>query len=58
MRVFIPSRLHMLSHYERTISYGFGEPAVPVPAYAATVYKSQGSGYPAAAIPRWDSNAL
>ena len=42
MRVFILSSLHMLSHCGRTVSYGVGELAVS--AYAATVYKSQGSG--------------
>jgi hypothetical protein len=35
----------------RSITYGFGELDMPVPAYAATIYKSQGSEYPAVVIP-------
>ena len=35
----------------RTVSYGFGELDVLVPAYAATIHKSQGSEYPAIVIP-------
>jgi exodeoxyribonuclease V alpha subunit len=35
----------------RTVSYGFGELDVLVPAYAATIHKSQGSEYPAVIIP-------
>jgi exodeoxyribonuclease V alpha subunit len=35
----------------RTISYGFGELDMLVPAYAATIHKSQGSEYPAVVIP-------
>ncbi len=36
---------------ERMVSYGFGELDTLVPAYAATIHKSQGSEYPAAVIP-------
>jgi exodeoxyribonuclease V alpha subunit len=35
----------------RTVTYGFGELDVLVPAYAATIHKSQGSEYPAVIIP-------
>ena len=35
----------------RTVSYGFGELDTLVPAYAATIHKSQGSEYPAVVIP-------
>ncbi len=35
----------------RTIVYGFGELDMLVPAYAATIHKSQGSEYPAVVIP-------
>src|SRR4051794_22484673 len=35
----------------RVITYGFGELDTLVPAYAATIHKSQGSEYPAVVIP-------
>ena len=35
----------------RAVAYGFGELDALVPAYAATVHKSQGSEYPAIVIP-------
>jgi exodeoxyribonuclease V alpha subunit len=35
----------------RSVSYGFGELDILVPAYAATIHKSQGSEYPAVVIP-------
>ena len=35
----------------RTVTYGFGELDTLVPAYAATIHKSQGSEYPAVVIP-------
>jgi exodeoxyribonuclease V alpha subunit len=35
----------------RTVIYGFGELDMLVPAYAATIHKSQGSEYPAVIIP-------
>jgi exodeoxyribonuclease V alpha subunit len=35
----------------RTVAYGFGELDMLVPAYAATIHKSQGSEYPAVVIP-------
>jgi exodeoxyribonuclease V alpha subunit len=35
----------------RSVSYGFGELDTLVPAYAATIHKSQGSEYPAVVIP-------
>src|SRR4030081_2288664 len=34
-----------------TVAYGFGELDTLVPAYAATIHKSQGSEYPAVVIP-------
>jgi UvrD-like helicase C-terminal domain len=36
---------------ERPVAYGFGELDTLVPAYAATIHKSQGSEYPAVVIP-------
>jgi exodeoxyribonuclease V alpha subunit len=36
---------------DRIVSYGFGELDMLVPAYAATIHKSQGSEYPAVVIP-------
>ena len=38
----------------RDLVYGFGELDTLVPAYAATVHKSQGSEYPAVVIPGAD----
>jgi exodeoxyribonuclease V alpha subunit len=35
----------------RSITYGFGELDALVPAYAASIHKSQGSEYPAVVIP-------
>src|ERR1700693_2737856 len=35
----------------RLVSYGFGELDTLVPAYAASIHKSQGSEYPAVVIP-------
>jgi exodeoxyribonuclease V alpha subunit len=35
----------------RAIAYAFGELDTPVPAYAATIHKSQGLEYPAVVIP-------
>jgi len=35
----------------RTVTFGFGELDTLVPAYAATIHKSQGSEYPAVVIP-------
>src|SRR5271165_189315 len=35
----------------RVVTYAFGELDVLVPAYAATIHKSQGSEYPAVIIP-------
>jgi exodeoxyribonuclease V alpha subunit len=35
----------------RSVSYGFGELDALVPAYAASIHKSQGSEYPAVVIP-------
>jgi exodeoxyribonuclease V alpha subunit len=35
----------------RTVTYGFGELDTLVPAYGATIHKSQGSEYPAIVIP-------
>ena len=36
---------------DRSVTYGFGELDTLVPAYAATIHKSQGSEYPAVVIP-------
>jgi exodeoxyribonuclease V alpha subunit len=36
---------------DRSVTYGFGELDMLVPAYAATIHKSQGSEYPAVIIP-------
>ena len=36
---------------KRTVSYAFGKLDTLVPAYAATIHKSQGSEYPAVVIP-------
>src|SRR5207249_8380949 len=35
----------------RSVTYGFGELDTLMPAYAATIHKSQGSEYPAVVIP-------
>jgi exodeoxyribonuclease V alpha subunit len=35
----------------RSVTYGFGELDMLVPAYAVTIHKSQGSEYPAVVIP-------
>ena len=35
----------------RSVNYGFGELDTLMPAYAATIHKSQGSEYPAVVIP-------
>jgi exodeoxyribonuclease V alpha subunit len=35
----------------RSVTYGFGELDTLVPAYAATIHKSQGSEYPAVIVP-------
>jgi exodeoxyribonuclease V alpha subunit len=40
-----------VSFDERPVTYGFGELDTLVPAYAATIHKSQGSEYPAVVIP-------
>ena len=41
----------MASFDGRSVTYGFGELDSLVPAYAATIHKSQGSEYPAVVIP-------
>jgi exodeoxyribonuclease V alpha subunit len=41
----------MASFDSRSVTYGFGELDTLVPAYAATIHKSQGSEYPAVIIP-------
>jgi exodeoxyribonuclease V alpha subunit len=41
----------MASFEGRSVTYGFGELDTLVPAYAATIHKSQGSEYPAVIIP-------
>jgi exodeoxyribonuclease V alpha subunit len=35
----------------RSVTYGFGDLDTLIPAYAATIHKSQGSEYPAVVIP-------
>jgi exodeoxyribonuclease V alpha subunit len=40
-----------VSFDSRAVTYGFGELDTLVPAYAATIHKSQGSEYPAVVIP-------
>ena len=44
-------RLVLASFDGRRVTYGFGELDMLVPAYAATIHKSQGSEYPAVVIP-------
>ena len=47
-----PDAGELTAHFEgRDLPYGFGELDALVPAYAATVHKSQGSEYPAVVIP-------
>src|SRR5437870_5184639 len=51
-----PSRIRVTSRIissasGRSITYGFGELDMLVPAYATTIHKSQGSEYPAVIIP-------
>ena len=41
----------LVSFDGRSVTYGFGELDMLVPAYAATIHKSQGSEYPAVIIP-------
>jgi exodeoxyribonuclease V alpha subunit len=41
----------LVSFDRRPVTYGFGELDMLVPAYAATIHKSQGSEYPAVVIP-------
>ena len=41
----------VVSFDSRSVAYGFGELDMLVPAYAATIHKSQGSEYPAVIIP-------
>jgi exodeoxyribonuclease V alpha subunit len=45
------SRIWRNYRWGRTVTYGFGELDMLVPAYAATIHKSQGSEYPAVVIP-------
>src|SRR5512135_3312958 len=44
------------SYDGRSVTYGFGELDTLVPAYAATIHKSQGSEYPAVVIPVMTQN--
>ena len=47
-----PDAGELTAHFDgRAVSYGFGELDTVVPAYAATIHKSQGSEYPAVVIP-------
>ena len=50
--MWTPTRANSPPRFEgRDLVYGFGELDTLVPAYAATVHKSQGSEYPAVVIP-------
>src|SRR5262245_45055503 len=44
-------RPHPRPAIRRAVTYGFGDLDMLVPAYAATIHKSQGSEYPAVVIP-------
>jgi exodeoxyribonuclease V alpha subunit len=47
-----PDAGELLARFDgRAVTYGFGELDTLVPAYAATIHKSQGSEYPAVVIP-------
>ena len=47
-----PELGELTAHFDgRSVTYAFGELDVLVPAYAATIHKSQGSEYPAVIIP-------
>jgi len=47
-----PANGELIANFDgRTVTYGFGELDMLVPAYAATIHKSQGSEYPAVVIP-------
>ncbi len=47
-----PANVEVIANFDgRTVTYGFGELDMLVPAYAATTHKSQGSEYPAVVIP-------
>jgi exodeoxyribonuclease V alpha subunit len=47
-----PDAGELIAHFDgRADTYGFGELDMLVPAYAATIHKSQGSEYPAVVIP-------
>ena len=47
-----PDASELIASFDgRAVTYGFGELDTLVPAYAATIHKSQGSEYPAVVIP-------
>ena len=47
-----PEASELIASFDgRPVTYGFGELDTLVPAYAATIHKSQGSEYPAVVIP-------
>src|SRR5438046_3224260 len=47
-----PNAGEILASFDgRSVTYGFGELGMLVPAFAATIHKSQGSEYPAVVIP-------
>lgn len=47
-----PDASELIASFDgRSVNYGFGELDTLVPAYAATIHKSQGSEYPAVVIP-------
>src|SRR5580704_3144567 len=47
-----PEASELMARFDgRSVTYAFGELDTLVPAYAATIHKSQGSEYPAVVIP-------
>ena len=51
-RTFAPEEGELTASFDgRSVTYGFGEFDARVPAYAASIHKSQGSEYPAVVIP-------
>ena len=54
-----PDDGELTAHFDgRAVAYGFGELDTLVPAYAATIHKSQGSEYPAVVIPVLCQNSV
>ncbi len=47
-----PNASELTANFDgRSVTYGFGELDILVPAYATTIHKSQGSEYPAIVVP-------